>query len=87
MGRRLFKEKKFMKCPLCKAGMTKSKTSLPYEIGEDSLIVIKDVPAIVCGQCGEFFIEIHTVRIVEQMITTAKENGFRLGFVQYRKAA
>ncbi len=66
------KIQKCQKCPLCKAGMKPSKTSLPYEIGDDSIIVIKDVPAIVCSQCGEFFIEIPVVRIIEQITASAK---------------
>ncbi len=51
------KIQKCQKCPLCKAEMKPSKTSLPYETGDDSIIVIKDVPAIVCSQCGEFLLK------------------------------
>jgi YgiT-type zinc finger domain-containing protein len=76
-----------MKCPLCKSGMKPSFTSLPYEIGDDRIVVIRNVPAIVCRQCGEFFIEIPIVRIVEKIVSSAKENGIMLGFVQYKQAA
>ena len=35
-----------MKCPLCKGLMEESKTNLPYEIGEEYMVVVKDVPAL-----------------------------------------
>jgi YgiT-type zinc finger domain-containing protein len=76
-----------MNCPLCKGEMVKSKTNLPYEIGEDRLLVIKDVPAILCRQCGDYFIEIQVARVVERIIEAADKDGVMLGFLKYREAA
>jgi len=74
-------------CPLCKGEMVNSKTNLPYEIGEDRLLVIKDVPAIMCHQCVEFFIEIHVGRVVEGIVKAADKDGVMLGFLKYQEAA
>ena len=76
-----------MNCPLCKGEMVADKTSLPYEIGRNRLVVIRDVPATVCRQCGEFFIDIKVARVVEKLLAAAEKDGVTLGFVEYRAAA
>lgn len=74
-------------CPLCKGEMIRDTANLPYEIGKDRLVVIKDVPATLCRQCGEFFIEIAEARVVEKIVEAVDRDGLTLGFVEYRKAA
>ncbi|MBW1800000.1 MAG: type II toxin-antitoxin system MqsA family antitoxin [Deltaproteobacteria bacterium] len=76
-----------MKCPLCKGEMVKSKTNLPYEIREEHLVVVKDVPALICKQCGDSFVEIEVLRIVERIVAAAEKDGVTLGFVKYKEAA
>lgn len=72
-----------MKCSLCGEGTT----SLPYELGRERLIVIRDVPALICTQCGESFIESPVVKRVEQILHTVEKSGMTLGFLEYREAA
>lgn len=67
--------------------MENGKTNLPYEIGHDRFIVVKDVPALVCAQCGETYIEAHILRVVEKLINAAEKDGMLLGFVLYQEAA
>ncbi len=76
-----------MKCSLCRGEMLISETILPYEIGDDQVIVVKSVPALVCRQCGEAFIEIETVRTLEQIVDRAEKSGIISGFLRYRDAA
>ena len=76
-----------MKCPMCKGIMKTGKTTLPYEFGDDRLIVIKSVPALVCKQCGEVFIDISVARIAENIAKASEKEGVTLGFVEYRDAA
>ena len=76
-----------MKCALCSGEMILSKTNLPYELGEEILIVIKDVPALVCQQCGDHFINIQVVRELEDIVAAAERDGVTFGVVKYRKAA
>ncbi len=46
-----------MKCVICKNGVTaKGKTTVTLNRGE-SVVVIKDVPARVCGNCGEYYLD------------------------------
>jgi hypothetical protein len=45
------------------------------------------VPALVCGQCGEPFLEIDILRRVEKILAKAARDGVVMGFVEYDKAA
>ena len=80
-------EEKVMNCPLCKAAMINSRTNMPFEMENDRLVVIKNVPALVCRQCGEFFIEITIARVLENLVSTAVKDGVTLGFLEYSEAA
>ncbi len=76
-----------MKCPSCRGGMEKGTTSLPYESGRDKLIVVREVPALVCTQCGEVFIASPDLKRVEVLLNSVEKSGMTLGFMEYRKAA
>lgn len=76
-----------MPCPLCKGKITQGKTHLTYDMGEDDVLVVKDVPARICEQCGESFIDIDVVRQVEKIVDIARKNGLTCGFIKYRYAA
>jgi hypothetical protein len=51
------------------------------------LVVVKGVPATVCKQCGEVFIDIAVARVVEKILSAAERDGVTLGFLEYREAA
>ncbi len=76
-----------MKCPLCRGKMVKGKTHLPYELDGERIVVVKNVPALVCAQCGDAFVEIEVLRKVEKIIDRAGRDGVTMGFVEYEKAA
>ena len=45
-----------MKCVICKHGETKQgKTTVTLQRGETT-VVVKDVPAQVCDNCGEYYL-------------------------------
>ena len=62
-------------------------TNLPFQTGEEYMVVVKAVPALVCNQCGETFVEINILRIVEKIVKKAEMDGVTLGFVKYKEAA
>ena len=75
-----------MNCPLCKGEMLKGYTILPFGKSE-YLLVVKDVPALICEQCGESYVDINTVRVVEKIIANAEKSGITLGYINYKNAA
>ena len=45
------------------------------------------MPALACGQCGEPFIAIDILRVVERMLKIVDQGGITLGFIKYKEAA
>jgi len=45
-----------MKCLICKTGETKSGTTTVTLERKNTVVVIKDVPAQVCDNCGEYYL-------------------------------
>jgi YgiT-type zinc finger domain-containing protein len=76
-----------MKCPLCKGEMTKGTTILPYDFDDGRVVVVLNVPALVCEQCGDEFVEIAVTRNVERILDRVQRDGMKMGFVEYEKAA
>lgn len=76
-----------MLCPLCKGSMESGKANLPYRLSGKQLVLMVDVPALICEQCGDEYIEIAVVRKLEKMIEKVKADGVSMGFVEYDLAA
>ena len=76
-----------MKCEICKGKLKKGKTVLTFQMDENRIIVVKDVPALICEECGEESIELKDSRIVERLVQKALSDGITMGFIQYNEAA
>ncbi len=76
-----------MLCPLCKGTMAKGVVNLPYRLSEKKLVVLVDVPALVCEQCGDEYVEIDVVRRTEKLLEQVQADGISMGFVEYDLAA
>ncbi len=76
-----------MLCPLCKGTMEKGVANLPYRLSEHQLVVLVDVPALVCEQCGDEYLEIDVVRTTERVLDKVRLDGICMGFVEYAMAA
>lgn len=46
-----------MKCVICRHGETQASKATVTLHRDDTVVVIKEVPADVCGQCGEYFLD------------------------------
>jgi YgiT-type zinc finger domain-containing protein len=75
-----------MKCVICKTGITKmGKTSTMFE-REGSLIIIKDIPAEICDQCGEAYFDEETTRELMRIANEAFNNGAELEVIRMKAA-
>jgi len=45
-----------MKCTICKTGHTHSGTATVTLEGDNSVVVIREVPADICDDCGEYYL-------------------------------
>ena len=76
-----------MRCPICESNMTDGKTTLTFKRGHDHTIVVKEIPAQICSQCGESFIDLSISEQVETFIHKAENNGLKMGFLEFHPAA
>ena len=61
-----------MKCSICKTGTTHpGKAAVTLQRGE-SVVVIRDVPAEICEDCGEYYLD----EITARRVYGAAEQGF-----------
>lgn len=59
-----------MKCILCKYGETKPGNVIVPLTRQETVVIIKDVPAEVCVNCGEYYL---SESITEQILVLAEE--------------
>ena len=59
-----------MKCVICKQGETQPGTTIVTLTRGESIIVIKNVPADICENCGEYYL---TEQISTQLLSLAEE--------------
>ncbi len=76
-----------MKCPLCKGKMFTGTTILPFDLQNRRVVVVLNVSALICGQCGDEYVEMHVARRVEKILERVERDGISMGFVEYSQAA
>lgn len=75
-----------MKCVICKQGEThKDTTNITME-RDDMVCVIKKVPAEVCSNCGEAYLDAETTRAVMKIASEAFGQGVQVEVRQYQAA-
>ena len=53
-----------MKCVICKTGQTHPGTTTVTLQRDKTVVVIRDVPAEICDDCGEYYLSEHIARRV-----------------------
>ncbi|HEX30572.1 TPA: type II toxin-antitoxin system MqsA family antitoxin [Candidatus Poribacteria bacterium] len=71
-----------MKCVLCKGEMKEGKVNLPVDL-EERFILVKSVPALICEQCGEYFISDEVMRKLELIVEEAKSRGVEIEILRF----
>lgn len=61
-----------MICPICKGNMEENIINFPVDL-KTRFVLIKEVPAHVCDQCGEFFIDDEIHIQIENIIKKVKK--------------
>jgi len=76
-----------MKCVICKHGeTTKGTTTITLE-KNNSTIVFKEVPAQICDNCGEQYIDAATTKEVLKKAREIVKNGVEVDIRKYETAA
>ena len=72
-----------MQCSLCRHGNTSSGTVTVTLQRGAAIIIIKSVPAEVCENCGEYYLDEATSRRVMEMAEKALKNNAEVGILSY----
>ena len=75
-----------MNCPVCKGAVKRGTTNFPVELSGGFLIV-KNVPADICDQCGEVFIPDDVAAALEKTVEAARRSKAEIEIVSYEKVA
>jgi YgiT-type zinc finger domain-containing protein len=67
-------------CPLCGSDITTGKTTFTVDLSF-GLFVVRNVPATICSQCGEEWINNKTAQQLEQMVSEARKRKHELQVV------
>jgi len=72
-----------MKCSICKNGETRpGKATVTLERGK-TVLVFKAVPANVCENCGEYYLDEATTEILLTRAERAIEDGTEVGILRF----
>lgn len=76
-----------MKCMICKHGETKKGTTTVTLEKGGSTIVFKEVPAQICDNCGEKYIDESTTKELLNKAREIVKNGVEVDIRKYEVAA
>ncbi len=72
-----------MKCILCKHGDTRAGESVVTLQRNETIVVIKNVPADICDNCGEFYLSSGVTQEVMARAEAAVKSGVELEILRY----
>ena len=72
-----------MNCVICKQGQTKGGEATVTLQRGDSTVVIKEVPAEICENCGEYYLSEDVTERVHSLAEQAVERGAEVEILRY----
>ena len=59
-----------MKCTVCGATMTRVVSDLPFKTTDHTIVILKSLPVLQCGNCTEYLIEDRVLSRVDEIRAT-----------------
>jgi len=72
-----------MKCVICKQGETYPGTATITLVRNDMTLVVKSVPARVCGNCGEEYVDEEITAQLLRQAEEAAQDGVQVDIREY----
>jgi len=69
-------------CPLCGGEKKPGKTTYSVDL-KDGVVVVRDVPAQICSQCGEEWIDAQTAHVLEQIVHKARKRACQVEVLSF----
>ncbi len=73
-------------CMRCHGELIQGKTTQHYDHNE-SLLIIREIPAIVCNQCGEAWFSNEVIAILEKITSDFKKSKKGINITLYKDVA
>ena len=73
-------------CPLCGGEKEPGSTTFTADL-KSGVLVVRNVPAMVCSMCGEDWIEDQTAAMLERLVEDAKKRHMQVEVVSIDSAA
>ncbi|MEW6745104.1 MAG: YgiT-type zinc finger protein [Planctomycetota bacterium] len=71
-----------MRCTVCGADLMATTTDLPFKVRETSIVIMKSLPVLQCGNCPEYLIEDSVLRRVDEILAQVN-SGAELEVVRF----
>ena len=75
-----------MRCIACKNGTTVPGSATVTVDKHSTVVVIRDVPALVCSTCGEEYLDAETLKQIEKLVLDAQKAGMNVAVQQFKAA-
>jgi YgiT-type zinc finger domain-containing protein len=76
-----------MDCVICKNGKTEPGLVTYTLEREGVIIVFKNVPALVCQNCGDYYLTEETTKLLLEKATKTVEKGVEFEIINFKSAA
>ncbi len=71
-----------MKCTVCGAEMRSTRSDLPFKTKERTIVILKSLPVLQCGNCAHYLIEDAVLGRVDKILATSN-GAAELEIIQY----
>ena len=72
------------RCYFCGGKLESDLATIPFVVGT-SIVIVKQVPAEVCVQCGEAIMSSKVAATVDRLLKQARQFGFEVSIVTYEQ--
>lgn len=73
-----------MECFMCKGDLEEKQVNYVVDL-ENTIIIVKDVPAKVCKKCGEQYFDDETTENIEKIVNQLKSLSVEVTIVSYKE--
>ncbi len=70
------------RCYFCGGKLESGLATIPFVVGS-SVVIIKQVPAEVCTQCGEAIMDSEVAAVVDGLLKQVQQIGFEVSIITY----
>lgn len=74
------------RCPLCGGHKAEGMTTFTVDL-QETLVVVRGVPATICSLCGHEWLSDETAAHLEEIVSDAKSRSHLLEVTRYRNVA